>query len=553
MYGLRIKILLLSLLIVVFHRADIYAWECSVTLEGPNAVKVGQTITLSASGAPEGGSYSWSNTPNLVPNGSTAQLTGFVPSFSDYILVTVTYTSPRGKKCSDTKGIWVCICNVKISGPTQVKVGEIITLTAEGDPSGGTYAWAPLAGLVPSGSSAQFTGQTPGDVTIEVIYTALDEVICTDTHAITVSAECSVTISGPSQVALGDTIDLTASGSPVGGTYSWSPLAGLVASGSTAQFTCEIPGDITIKVTYTNPDGETCTGTHTVTAFGVGSITGPVCVESGTTLTKDDFTIITNPTGFEALVTVSPLTFSTLLQSEEVTLIASCGPGAADDATTTIIVVNGDLRIGFNIDFKIPNYLNDILEKIALGDKTDLSVGCSFEDFKECCGFGVATSAGGIFTGNLSIDAGPFTIIGIPLPPKVKKYVAADLLNASLAGEGSVGINGSYKACEDTTNWSGGGDLTAGVKLGGELTIHAPYDVIVLEQEISGSTSISEELSTDLMDLKIATNCGGLTGTITATIKIIWFKTPLSFSKSRTYFDKSDIIPPVIIPLPSLK
>ena len=98
-------------------------------------------------------------------------------------------------------------------------------------------------------------------------------------------------------------------------------------------------------------------------------------------------------------------------------MTASCGPGIADDATTIIIIVNS-IKAANNIFFEIPNY------------------------------------------GNLSIDAGPFTIIGIPMPPKVKKYVAADLINATLSGKGSVGIDGSYNAREDTTDWSGGGDLT---------------------------------------------------------------------------------------------
>ena len=173
-------------LILVSCPGYLHAWECSVTLGGPNIVKVDQTISLHASGCPEGGSYSWSNTPNLVPNGSSAQLTGFVPSFSDYIRVIVTYTSPRGKRCFDTKWVWVCICNVTIVGSDKITVGETISLTAKSDPSGGTYAWSPLAGLVGNGCSAQFTRQHPGDALIEVDYTTHDGDACSDTHTITV-------------------------------------------------------------------------------------------------------------------------------------------------------------------------------------------------------------------------------------------------------------------------------------------------------------------------------------------------------------------------------
>ncbi len=549
MHALRGKILLLSLIIVIFHAAHIHAWECEVTLNGPNTIKVGQTITLSASGSPEDGSYSWFNTPNLVPHGSTAELTGFVPSFFDYIQVGATYTTPRGKRCTDRKWIYVCICYVRISGPNEVKVGETISLHAEGDPPDGTYAWSPVSGLVPSGSSAQFTGQTPGHVTIAVTYTTPDEKTCADMHEITVSEECSVSISGPSEVGIGDTISFAASGSPDGGTYTWSPVPGLVANGSSAQFTGQVPGNVTIGVTYTTSAGGTCTDTHVVTAFGVGSITGPTCVNSGSTLTKDHFTIMTDPIGFEHLVTVSPLTFNILSQSEEATVIASCGPGTADDATTTIIVVNSNVKDGKSISFEIPNLLNDVLKKIDLGDKTDLSVKKSFNDFEECCEFGVSTSTDGTFAVTLSLGAGPFTIIGIPIPPKFKKWVAADLVNVTLSGGGSVAIDGSYNACDNDTDWSGGGDLTAGVKVGGMVKAKVP-EVIVIEGAIKGSTSITEKLSIDLADLKLTTSWGGLTGSVGGKIKI--FRKEMTFKTSRTYFEKSGLLLPVTIPLPSL-
>jgi len=550
MHVLRGKILLLSLTIVFFHTAHIHAWECEVTLNGPNTIKVGQAITLSTSGTPEGGSYSWFNTPNLVPHGSTAELTGFVPSFSDYIRVGVTYTTPRGKRCIARKWIYVCICYVRISGPNEVKVGETISLHADGDPPDGTYAWSPVPGLVPSGSSAQFTGQVPSNVSIGVTYTTPDEKTCSDTHEITVSEECSVSLSGPSEVGIGDTISLAASGSPGGGTYTWSPVPGLVANGSSAQFTGQVPSNVSIGVTYTTPDGGTCTDTHVVTAFGVGSITGPICVNSGSTLTKDHFTIMTDPIGFEHLITVNPLTFSILSQSEEATVIASCGPGTADDATTTIIVVNSNVKNGKSISFEIPNFLNDVLKKIGLGDKADLSVKDTFKDFNECCEFGVSTSTDGTFAVTLSIGAGPFTIIGIPIPPRFKEWVSADMVNVTLSGGGSVAIDGSYKACEENTNWSGGGDLTAGVGVGAMVKAKVPR-VIVIKGEIAGSTSITEKLAIDSVDLKLTTNWGGLTGSGNIEIEIPQFGPPMIFEVSKTYFERSNLLP-VTIPLPSL-
>jgi len=544
------KLLLLSMIMIVVHSKYSYAWECEVTLDGPNVIKVGQTIILTASGTPEGGHYSWYSIPKLKPYGATAQLTGFAPTFSDSIRVGVTYESPEGKKCSATKWIWVCLCYVKIKGPSEVKVGDTIALEAEGEPSGGSYKWSDTPGLAPNDSKAEFTGQSPGDVTIEVTYTTTDEETCTETHAIKVSGQCSVSISGPSEVGIGNAISLAASGNPDGGTYTWSELQGLVPGTSSATFSGENPGDVTIEVTYTTPDRETCSDTHNITAFGVGSITGPVCVDSGATLNKDDFTIVTNPPGFDDLVIVHPLSYGTLSQSEEVTVTAYSGTGAAsDEATTTIAVVNSNVKNDKGVSFEIPNLLNDVLKKIALGDKTDLSVKGNFRDFKECCEFGVATSVGGSLNANLSVDAGPFTIIGIPFPPKAKKWVAADLLNVTLSGGGNVGIDGSHNACEDDTDWSGGGDLTAGVELGGEVTAKVPQ-VIILKQEIKGSTSITEKLSTDLATLKLITNWDGLTGLIRGKVRI--FRKEVTFEVSGTYFEQDNLLP-VTIPLPFLK
>ncbi|MBW1691569.1 MAG: hypothetical protein JRJ70_12615 [Deltaproteobacteria bacterium] len=553
--GLRIrfisKIVVLSTIIIVFALQNAHSWECEVTLDGPNVVKVGQTITLSASGTPDGGSYSWSATPNLIPSGATAQLTGYKPESSEYIWVTVKYTSPSGRKCSAVKGIWVCICYVKITGPTEVKVGDPpITLTAEGDPSGGSYEWSDTPGLVPNGSEAQFTGQSPGDFTIEVTYKTPEGETCYDTHAIIVLGECSVSISGPSVVGVGNSIELSASGSPTGGTFIWTPESGLVPGTSFATFFGEDPGAVIIEVAYTPPDSEKpCYDTHNVTVFGVESITGPSCVNSGTILTREDFTIVTDPTGFDDQVIVSPLSFSTLSQSEGVTVTAYSGTGAAsDEATTTIIVVNSNVKNEKAISFEIPNYVNDVLKKIALGDKTDLSVKCNFKDFKECCDFGIATSVGGSLNANLSVEAGPFTIIGIPMPPKAKKWVAADLLNVALSGGGNVGIDGSYESCGDRTGWAGGGDLTAEVELGGEVTAQVPQ-AIILNGEIKGSTSITEKLSTDLTDLKITTNWGGLTGLVRGKIKI--FRKEITFEVKKTYFEQDNLLP-IMLPLPNL-
>jgi len=87
--------------------------------------------------------------------------------------------------------------------------------------------------------------------------------------------------------------------------------------------------------------------------------------------------------------------------------------------------------------------------------------------------------------------------------------------------------------------------------VGGELTLNAP-DVIVIKQEIKGSTSITEKLSIDLIDLKLTTSWGGLTGSVSATIQIRKRKILEFKPTSKTYFEQGGLLP-VTIPLPSLQ
>ena len=554
MNRLRTKILLFSLIILIFHPVFTYAWECEVTLDGPNVIKEGQTITLSALGTPAGGSYSWSNTPNLVPNGSTAQLTGYKPSSSEYIYVTMTYTSPKGKKCHARKAIWVCLCSVKINGPEVFKIGDPpIILTAKGYPSGGTYEWSNTPGLVPNGSTAEFTRQEPGDVTIEVTYNPPnDGEPCDGTHTITVLKECSVSISGPSVVGVGNHITLNASGSPEGGTYFWEKPPGLLPGTSSASFTGQKPGDVSIKVVYTPPDGgESCPTTHNVTVFDVESIAGPSCVNSGTTLSRGDFSIVTNPSGFENNVIVRPLSFSTFSQSAAVTVTAYSGTGAgSDEATTTITVVNSNIKTIKGVSFAIPNYVKKPLEVIGLGDKIALSVGTSFKDFKECCVFGAAKSTDGKTTVGLSVAAGPFTIVGFPLPGVVKKYVTLDALNVKLSGSGSGEIKGKYAACEDKTNWSGGGSLKGGIETASEVKAKIP-NFVVIQGKLAGSMGVSETIEVLVSEIKVTSNWDGLNASGKISIK-----TPVGNIKAYEVsirIIKGKKLPVFYISLPSLK
>ncbi len=102
---MRKGILLGFLVILLFIPERLYGWEtCTVEIIGPRTVTLGQSIILSASGSPEGGTCSWSSTPGLSPSGCTATFKGL---YEGSFWVTVTYKKPYDFKCFDVTRITV--------------------------------------------------------------------------------------------------------------------------------------------------------------------------------------------------------------------------------------------------------------------------------------------------------------------------------------------------------------------------------------------------------------------------------------------------------------
>ncbi|MCD4719846.1 MAG: hypothetical protein K8S13_08290 [Desulfobacula sp.] len=160
--------------------------KCAVSISDKPIVRKGSNITPTATGNPGGGSYCWPSIPELVNNGQTAEFTG-------------------------------------------LSAGE----------GGRTFNWLETPGLIPNGNTAQFTGQYSGNSTVGVIYTPLgeEESCLVEKHTITITAECSVILNGPSEINLGETTTFTAFGSEEGGSYIWLGMEDLIKGHNTAQFT----------------------------------------------------------------------------------------------------------------------------------------------------------------------------------------------------------------------------------------------------------------------------------------------------------------------------
>jgi hypothetical protein len=352
-------------------------------------------------------------------------------------------------------------------------------------------------------------------------------------------------------VGSGNYITLEASVEPEGGFFAWTPVPGLIPGTSMATFSGETPGDVTIEVTYRPQGGGECQADHTVTVFDVESVSGPPCVNTGTTLTAQDFTVLTNPAGFEHLVPISPLTFSTLSQSSEETVTAYSGTGAAsDEATTTLTVVNSEIKTKMGFSIEIPNYVSKPLEALGLAERLTLKITDEYVRYLECCTAGDAGTTEGSTTVAVGAEAGPWTILGVPLPPSVKKYVTLDAINITLSGEGNATITGKYAACEAQTNWSVSGNLKAGIAAASEVMAKIPK-VLVLKGKLAGSTGVTEKLEILVSTIKISGNWDGLT--IAGEVII---KTPLGDILPREVsilLIKGTNLPPFSFELPSLK
>jgi len=535
-----LRVLLLWLLPVLFLPASGHGWECSVSIDGPHWVKLGGVVTLKASGLPEGGQYHWSATPNLVPHGDSATLTGFEPTFSESIRVTVRYDTPRGKSCRAIKWVYVYMpCEVVLSGPAEAEPGEEVLLAATGSPEGGAYEWRVSRGsgaITGLEGGALFRSDQPGEVVLEATYTPPDGGrSCKGHHVLDVSQKCSVSIYGAVAAPLGETVPLLAAGTPEDGTYQWVPLEGLNPKDSfsnaqmaSGDYTPHTAGHHTVQIHYTTPEGQSCQGSHDLTAYKLESLSPRfACFDSGTTLSLNDFHLLTFPGGYENTVSFVPQTLWTLFQTQDVTVTGSCGRGHVNGAATTVQVVNKESRQEVSVLLEVPNFVNDALKMMGVGEATDLRLATDFARFMECCsGASVRSSTTGSVGMGLHVHGGPFTIVGIPLPPAIREYVTLDALAVGVSGQARMSMEGEHHGCTDLTHWSGSGDILAAIDVGGEVRILLPRQVIVFQGSIKGNTSVSKKISVSSQDLIVEGKWDGLivAGDISLTYRTLIIK-----------------------------
>lgn len=281
----------------------------------PSFICGGSSTVLTGSGAGVGGTYSWINGPSLVvsPNPVTVSPT----STTTYSLIGVDING-----CSNSSSVTVTVnppLNFSPNNPT-ICIGSSATITASGAV---TYNWFTMAG-VNIGSGPTIT--VSPTLTTSYVLQGTDINGCTglDTVTVTVNPFLPLTVSNDTSLCSGNTLNLNASSSGIGVTYTWTgpsmiPVTGI---GSTISVNPSVVGTYTYSVTAT--DINTCTNNDQVVvtvrpqppvntlntqSVCIGSLVG--LVASGA-LTYSWFTLPTSVfTGTGSPLNVSPIVSTT--------------------------------------------------------------------------------------------------------------------------------------------------------------------------------------------------------------------------------------------------
>jgi gliding motility-associated-like protein len=243
----------------------------TVSINTPAAICAGQSASLAATPSVGGGTYSW------APGGATTQTISVSPgSTTTY---TVTYTL-SGCPATATRTITVNpVPTVSISpASSSICSGSSATLTATPSLGGGTYLWSP------GGATTSAITVSPGSSTTYTVTYTLSGCSGTDNRLITVNPVPTVSVNSPPAVCSGQSVNLTATPSSGGGTYSWLP-----GGGTTQSITVSPVSSTTYTVTYTL-SGCSGTGTGVVTINPVPTVainpaTATICAGQSANLT----------------------------------------------------------------------------------------------------------------------------------------------------------------------------------------------------------------------------------------------------------------------------
>jgi predicted transcriptional regulator len=284
----------------------------TATITGTNVICEGDNTTLTASG---GQSFLWSNS-------STASSINVAPTTSTTYSVTVT----DANGCTDIESETVTVNplpNVTLASFADLCEADAAITLSGGSPTGGTYSGIGV-------SSGSFDPSVAGVGTFTIFYDYTDANGCSarDSSNITVNPFPTTSITADSDICLGSSISLTASG---GGSYLWN------TSATTASINVSPSITTNYSVTITSAAGcsQVENVTVTVNPLPTATISGinAICAGSSTTLTANGGqSYLWSNSSSAASITVSPTNTTTY------TVTVTDANGCTDTENETVTV-----------------------------------------------------------------------------------------------------------------------------------------------------------------------------------------------------------------------
>jgi len=164
-------------------------------------------------------SWSWTFAGG-TPSTSTKQNPTVIYNKPGTYAVTLTATNSSGSNTmTEPNYITVSKPTVIVTGNNHICAGNSTTLTASGAK---TYVWSPNVGL--SCPTCSTTTANPGSTTVYTVV-GTDSNNCTNSTTFTVDVTPLPTVAASTTkvICTGITVNLTATGTPSGGTYVWQP------------------------------------------------------------------------------------------------------------------------------------------------------------------------------------------------------------------------------------------------------------------------------------------------------------------------------------------
>ncbi len=239
------------------------------SISGQNPFCVGSSTVLSASPTGTGHTYRWTMGSAVLASTASQYTANAVGSY------TVSVTDGNG--CMGTSPAFAltsktppAVFNLTAGSTTTFCAGGSVTLSPNpstnlsGFPN---YQWSNNGVAISGATSSNYPATASGNYTIAIS----DSTGCGRTsvaRAVTVNSLPAASISGQNPFCVGGSTVLNASPVGSGNTYRWT-MGGTVLSATTAQYTANVVGSYTVRIT----DGNGCVGTSP--AFALTSKTPP--------------------------------------------------------------------------------------------------------------------------------------------------------------------------------------------------------------------------------------------------------------------------------------